>query len=290
MKIRLGIAPPPAADFTQTVDLAEELGIDSLWISERVYDASIDPFIGMGHALSRTRALKVGFGVAILPGRHPVLVAKQLASLALLHPRRVLPAFGVSPARPRERDAFPVDGPRGEVFDEGLSLLRQLLRQERVTFKGDHYRVTDATVGPLPAKPLDLWVGGSAPAALRRAGRLSDGWLGSLLTPAEAGAAREEIQRHAAEAGREIEPDHFGLSIAVALGDVSDDLLASIRRRRPDADPAALVPAGWAAARAQVERYVAAGLTKFVVRPAGREPGLREFLDGFNRELTPLQN
>ena len=71
------------------MDILEQAGIDSLWLPEMVYGPLVDPFIGMSFALARTERLKVGTGVAVLPGRHPVLVAKQLASLAGLAPRRV---------------------------------------------------------------------------------------------------------------------------------------------------------------------------------------------------------
>src|SRR5439155_11967364 len=107
------------------VDQLEASGVDSLWFSELVSTQAVDPFVGMAYALARTARLKVGTGVAILPGRHPVLVAKQLASLAALAPKRVLPVFGLEPARPAERVLFPVpEGRRGAVFDESLRLLR----------------------------------------------------------------------------------------------------------------------------------------------------------------------
>ncbi len=112
-------------------------------------------------------------------------------------------------------------------------------------------------------------MGGSAPGALRRAGRLADGWLASFLTPAEAGAGRLAIEAAAAEAGREIEPDHFGISLAVATGPALAALHAVARQRRPGTDPAELVAGGWADARSKIEDYVAAGLTKFVIRPGG---------------------
>jgi probable F420-dependent oxidoreductase len=257
----------------------------------------------MAHALARTSRLKVGTGVAILPGRHPVLVAKQLASLAALSPGRVLPAFGLQPARAEERALFPVpSGRRAAVFDESLELLRLLLREESVSFTGQYFTVEGASVGPLPAKPLDIWTGGSAPGALRRTGRLADGWLGSFLTPAEAGAARETIQAAAADAGREIEEDHFGISLAVVTGSGGADgaggdgpasLVRSVRARRPDVDPALLFASGWADARAKIEQYVEVGLSKFVVRPAGEtasQSGLDEFLERFATEMMPLQN
>ena len=132
-------------------------------------------------------------------------------------------------------------------------------------------------------------MGGSAPGALRRAGRLADGWLASFLTPAEAGAGRLAIEAAAAEAGREIEPDHFGISLAVATGPALAALHTVARQRRPGTDPAELVAGGWADARSKIEDYVAAGLTKFVIRPGGTFADPRQFADEFGREIMPLQ-
>jgi len=297
MKVRIGISLGPAGtpgQFADAVDLLEQAGVDSLWLSEITYSALVEPFTGMAFALARTRRLKAGTGVSVLPGRNPVLVAKQLASLAGLAPGRVLPVFGVLPAQPAERVLFDVpDGRRAAVFDESLRLIRLLLTAERVSFDGEFFTVSDATVGTLPAKPLDIWLGGSAPAGLRRVGRLADGWLGSLLTPAEAGAAVKIIQDAAAEARREVEDDHFGLSLPVTLAGnghgIPAPLLASINRRRPEADPATLVARGWDDARRMIGQYVEAGLSKFVVRPASPGP-FGPFLDGFVRELLPIQN
>jgi alkanesulfonate monooxygenase SsuD/methylene tetrahydromethanopterin reductase-like flavin-dependent oxidoreductase (luciferase family) len=117
VKVRIGVSLGAAgvpAQFSAAVDALEAAGVDSLWLPEMVYGSLVDPFIGMAHALARTSRLKVGTGVAVLPGRHPVLVAKQLATLAGLSPRRVLPVFGLKPARPAELAAFPVPpGRRG---------------------------------------------------------------------------------------------------------------------------------------------------------------------------------
>jgi probable F420-dependent oxidoreductase len=294
MKVRIGISLGPAgapAQFADAVDRLEQAGVDSLWLSELVYSPLVDPFTGMAFALSRTEHLKVGTGVSVLPGRHPVLVAKQLVSLAGLAPRRVLPVFGLRPAQDHERDLFPVpDGQRAAVFDESLTLLRRLLSEERVTFEGEFFTVKDASIRPLPAKPLDIWLGGSAPAGLRRVGRLADGWLGSFITPAEAAAAVTTIQDAADQAGRHVDDDHFGLSVPLALDGIPDPLAASIRRRRPEADPADLVAQGWDGARRLLGQYVEAGLSKFVVRPAGTKDPFGPFLDGFVRELLPMQN
>ena len=293
MRIRIGLslgAADAPDQFEASVALLETAGIDSLWLPETVFGPAVDPVTGMAFALARTTRLKVGSGISVLPGRHPVLVAKQLASLAGLAPGRVLPVFGLQPAAPGERPLFPVPaGQRGAVFDEALELLRLMLTTDLVSFHGSFFTVEDATVGPLPARPLDIWLAGSAPAALRRVGRLGDGWLGSLLTPVEAGAAVAAINDAADEAGRQVEQDHFGISLAIAFDGIPDALAASIRRRRPEADPAALVADGWAGARELIGSFAAAGLSKFVVRPAAATVPIEDFVAGFTQELAPLQ-
>jgi probable F420-dependent oxidoreductase len=293
MKVRIGISLGPAADpahLAASLGLLESAGVDSLWLSEVVYGPLVEPFTGMAYALARTSKLKVGTGVAVLPGRHPVLVAKQLASLAALAPGRVLPVFGLRPARRPETAAFVVPGGRAAVFDESMELLRLLLSQDNVSFAGKFFAVSSATVGPRPGRPLDIWLGGSAPGGLRRAGRLADGWLGSFLTPAEAGAAREQIQ--AAAAGREVDPEHFGISLAIGAGEIPAELAQAVDRRRPGVDPASLVPVSWPALRDLIGEYVAAGLSKFVVRPAALQPAERaiaDFIDQFAEQMMPLQ-
>jgi len=293
VKVRIGIALGPAGapgGYAAAVDALEQAGVDSLWLPEMVYGPLVEPFIGMAYALSRTARLKVGTGISVLPGRHPVLVAKQLASLAGLAPRRVLPVFGLRPARRSERDLFPVPpGRRAAVFDESLLLLRRLLREDSVSFDGEFFTVDGASIGPRPAKPLDIWLGGTAPGALRRVGRLADGWLASLITPAEAGAGRAAIEAAAAEAGREVEADHFGISLAVGTEGIPDQMMATVRERRPDADPADLVAASWPDAQRMIEAYVAQGLSKFVVRPAAPAASADRFLSQFVAEMLPLQ-
>jgi probable F420-dependent oxidoreductase len=293
VKIRFGVglgADIGPEALPELVDRLEELGIDSLWFSELVYSKAVDPFIGMAYALARTQRLKVGTSVVVLPGRHPVLVAKQLASLAALGPKRVLPVFGLRSAIPAERELFPVPaGQRAAVFDESLRLLRVSLDDDATSFTGDFFTVSSPAVAPPPARPLDIWLGGSAPAAFRRIGQLADGWLGSFLTPAEARCGRELIEQAAVDAGRAIEPDHFGINLAIAEGGLTAEIAAAVGHRRPDVDPTELVADGWPRLHELIDQYVAAGLTKFVVRPAaGGE--LAEFTKRFAAELLPREN
>ena len=296
MKIRFGVglgADTAPDQLAGIVDHLESSGVDSIWFSELVYSPAVDPMVGMAYALARTTRLKAGTSVAVLPGRHPVLVAKQLASLAAVAPKRVLPAFGLRSAIPAEREVFVVpDGERAAVFDESLRVLRSALVEDSAAYAGRYFTVSGATVAPRPVPPLDIWLGGSAPAAFRRIGALGDGWLGSFLTPVEARAGREAIERAAAESGRQIEPDHFGISLALvegADGELPPELVAAARRRRPELDPGELIAAGWDQLHRQLDAYIDAGLTKFVIRPAGGRP-LDGFIERFVTELVGRQN
>lgn len=293
MKIRFGVglgADTAPDRLAPIVDRLESSGVDSLWFSELVYSPAVDPVVGMAYALARTTRLKVGTSVAVLPGRHPVLVAKQLASLAAVAPKRVLPVFGLRSAIPAEREVFVVpDGERAAVFDESLRVLRSALAEDSASYTGRYFTVNGASVLPRPTPPLDIWLAGSAPGAFRRIGALGDGWLGSFLTPEEARAGREAIERAAAQAGRQIDPDHFGISLAVAEGDLPAEVAAAARKRRPDVDPADLIAAGWDRLHRQLDAYIDAGLTKFVIRPVGGGP-IDGFLDRFVTELIARQN
>ena len=185
MKIRFGVslgADIGPDELAGIADHLEAAGVDSLWFSELVYAKAVDPFVGMAFALARTKRLKVGTSVAVLPGRHPVLVAKQLASLAALAPKRVLPVFGLRSALPAERDLFVVpEGERAKVFDESLRLLRTALREDDVTFDGDYFTVRG--VRGTAQTRYRRWIFGSAAQRLRRSGVLEPtataGWAAS---------------------------------------------------------------------------------------------------------------
>ncbi|MCE7006439.1 TIGR03854 family LLM class F420-dependent oxidoreductase [Kibdelosporangium philippinense] len=289
MKVRIGVGLGPHSDFVEAIDHAEEIGIDSLWFSEVVFAEHVDPFIGMAYALSRTSKMKVGTGVAVLPGRNPLLVAKQLASLAALAPKRVLPVFGLQPARKPERQAFPAPtGKRGDLFDETMYVLRRLLTEDSVTFHGEFHSLEDARIRPQP-KRMDIWLAGTARPGLERTGRLADGWLGSFLTPAQCRLAKRTIENAALEAGREIEADHYGISLAVAPDGIPPSLIEAAPARQREVDPRELIPQSWEAAQELIEQYIEVGLTKFVVRQVDPASAMRPFLDDFAAKLMPLE-
>jgi probable F420-dependent oxidoreductase len=288
VKVRIGVSlgidgdTDPGA-LAETVTAMEELRFDSLWLAERITTPTPDPIAGLGYAAAVTRRLKLGTGVMILPGRNPAVVAKQLATLDRLSGGRLLVTFGLG-GEAAERAAFPVPPGRrrGDVFDENLDLVRAYLA-------GGGGPDGIAVAPPTVQRPLEFWVAGTAPAAQRRAGRRADGWLTSLLTPDEARQGREVVEAEAERAGRRVDPEHFGVSLAYTDGDIPPGLLASIATRRPGIDPAGLVPCGLPATVALLGAYIAAGFSKFVVRPVSPPAHWPDTLTAMAAALLPLQ-
>jgi probable F420-dependent oxidoreductase len=256
--------------FGIVVDALERLGFDSLWLSERVGGEAPDPLVGMAFAAGRTSRLKFGMSVMVLPGRNPIVLAKELATLDRLSDGRLLPAFGLGVADPHEQQAFGVErADRARQFDEALAVLRGAWAAGSLTHHGERFHYDDLRVLPKPLQAhLDVWLGGIAPSELRRVGRLADGWLPSFLTPDDAARGRDVIESVLAEHGRSIDRDHFGALISYASGPVPQSALDLLARRRPDvADPSVLIPRGWDSLMTTIDRFVAVGTTKFVIVP-----------------------
>lgn len=277
VKVRIGYGlatqgmPGDGERWARFVDDLERLRFDSVWYSERLLGSAPDPLVAMAFTAGRTRRLKFGMSVMVLPGRNPLLLAKELASLDLLSGGRLLPAFGLGAADPREHAGFGVTREdRAPMFDEALGLMRRLWSEDHVTHEGRFYRCDDVTLEPKPAQStLSCWLGGNAPSELRRVGRLSDGWLPSFVTPEEVVEKRKLVEDAADKAGRAIDPEHYGVLILYASGELPQTgFVARIRERRPDADLASIVPSGMGAVRDLVRRFVDVGFSKFVLVPA----------------------
>jgi probable F420-dependent oxidoreductase len=211
--------------------------------------------------------------VMVLPGRNPVVLAKELATLATMSGGRLLPAFGLGAVDPIEQQAFGVErGERAAIFDETLEVMRKCWTGRPFTHDGHRFTYDGVVVRPAP-KRMDVWLGGIARSELRRVGRLADGWLPSFVLPADAAAGRVEIERVCAEHDRSIDDDHYGVLIPYSFGPVPDVLQRVLAKRRPDLeDITELVPDSWEALEEMIGRFVDVGTTKFVVLPLD-EPG-----------------
>lgn len=296
MKVRIGfgLGTQGLGNDEHFVDLIadlERLGFDSLWLAERLTGGTLDPLVALAFAAGHTRKLKLGTGVLVLPGRNPVLLAKELASLDRLSGGRLLLGFGLGVADPAEHQAFGVArGERASWFDEALPLIRRLWTEEGVDHDGPRFSYRGLTVRPRPVQsPLEVWLGGLAPAELRRVGRLGEGWLPSSCTPTEARDGRAVIEEAAAAVGRAIDPEHFGASVVYARREIPASVVAALSTRRPGVDPAELIPIGLPAARETLERFVDVGVSKFVIRPADEPPSWTDELEDLAAHVLPLQ-
>lgn len=287
MKVRIGLGLGTRFDltapvFTSIIDRLEYHRADSIWLSERVNGPAPDPLMALAVAAGRTSHLKLGTSVLVLPGRNPLLLAKALATLAVLSEGRLLPAVGLGAVEPVEQQAFGVERTqRAPLFEEMISIMRQCWRGESVEHHGEHFDIHDVIVQPTPPR-LDVWLGGIAPAELRRVARHGDGWLPSFVTPNDVARGREVIERECATYDRSIDDDHYGVLIPYQIPGlpVPEKVLAGIARRRPDLDnPADLIPNAGNDLAGLIDEFIAVGATKFVVLPIVEPTGETQWID-----------
>ncbi|HYE91410.1 MAG TPA: LLM class flavin-dependent oxidoreductase [Terriglobales bacterium] len=290
MKIRIGIgsatmSPETFGDLVAGID---ELGFDSLWLSEVLTGPVLDPVVGLAWAAASNPRLKIGTTM-LLPGRNVLRLAKQLASLDVLCKGRLLVTLVPGLTHAPEREAIGVEPKqRGAFIDEALPILRRLWAGETVSHEGTVGTLREVKLSPLPVQqPLEVWLGGTAPAALERCGRLSDGWLPSLCTPEEAAAGRTIIDDVAAKHGRTISGEHFGMSIGYATKPIDAATAKRLSVRNPRA--VELTPVGLPAVREKLERFIDVGFSKFVLRPIVPPASWRAELDALAGAVGDLQ-
>jgi probable F420-dependent oxidoreductase len=276
----LGLAGFPfsgAAAYWRWVDLCEAGGADSLWQTDRLIgrEPILECMAVMAALAGRTRRMKFGMNVLSMALRDPVLVAKQCATIDVLSEGRLLPAFGVGSPLAPEWTALDLDTrTRGRRTDEGLEIVRRLWREDRVDFRGVHYRLSGVTISPKPVQAdLPMWIGGGSPAAIRRTARIGTGWLAGPETPAEAARVVAAVRAAAAEAGRTIDDDHYGAGLPCYFGSPTDPAVGramAAYTQRTGRDPEAYFAVGDAAAIVErIAAYVDGGISKLVLRPVG---------------------
>jgi probable F420-dependent oxidoreductase len=228
--IRVGLHVPhfgPIARpdvLARSIDLAEELGFDTVWVSDHVaipvgfetpypYTATgqiglpaetpfYDPFVALSFAAGRTERVRLGISALVLPYRHPLLAAKLIGSLDAISSGRARIVIGAGWLR-EEFDALGVDfKKRGRITDEYADALSALLDDGRASFAGEMVGFEEMGMEPAPVqRPFPLLVGGHSNVAMRRALRLGHGWQ---ATPEGPGEVDQMLSRLRAAAGGEI--------------------------------------------------------------------------------------
>jgi probable F420-dependent oxidoreductase len=231
--MRFGIALPNygalavPATLAQLGRAADDLGVDSIWVSDHLvapvgvesiypYDRRPDakagdmgviehfyePIVTLSFLAGQTTRVRLGVSAYVMPYRNPVLTAKHVASLDALSGGRVILGVGTGWLR-EEFDALSVPfAKRGRRTDEYLEICKSLWTRGEAHFSGQSYRLRPVRAGPLPVqKPHPpIWIAGNSRAAIERAARLGDGWHGIDLTPSELAPLvcllRERIQVH----------------------------------------------------------------------------------------------
>ncbi len=283
--------------FWRFVETCEKSAIDSVWFSERLSSPLPvpEPITAMAAIAARTSRLKFGPSVLITPFRSPVMAARELAMIDYLSSGRMLPAFGIGAEQEREFLAAGVPfKERGRRTDEAIVIMRRCWEEDEVTFAGEFWRLDRITVLPKPVqRPFPLWIGGNSEAAMRRAGRLGDGWIPSFITPSRLAEGVKKTQEFAAAAGREVPADHFGVLCYFCLDDdpgrARTTAAPFVPRNRVDdatlAECTAFGPPGLV--RERLEQYVAGGASKFILRPMCPSDQMLDQLARLGADVVP---
>ena len=212
MKVQIGYGGsgvqglPAATEMRATVSRVEEAGIDHVGIGDHIsfyVGFGYDGLLRAASILGASEQLRVVIGVYLLPLRHPLPVARQLADIAQLAPGRLTFGVGIGGEDPNEVANCGIDPrTRGRRMDESLSVLRRLLTGEVFDFDGDFYRLEQASIAPAPDEPIPILVGGRSDAGIRRAATLGDGWLGIWVSPRRYAEVVDTMNTISAAAGR----------------------------------------------------------------------------------------
>ncbi|MFT5393996.1 MAG: putative F420-dependent oxidoreductase [Gammaproteobacteria bacterium] len=297
MKTRFAITPPASVlnevNFPNYVVRVEQLGFDTLWLSDIPLGTLGDPIVALAFAAAKTSRLKLGANIVPL-GRNPLWIAKQLAQIDRLSHGRVLVSLVPGLGQPGERAALGyAKRDRGKAIEGMMDLLRRWWDGEAVTAEFEDLHFDDVQVSPRPLQqPLEIWLGGKSNIAIDRVARCADGWLTAAMTPDEAARACAEIAQRAQGYNRCVDAEHFGISMPYSVGPPCPESVAALQQRRKDADVSEILALGSDGLVERIQAYQAAGLSKFVVRPlnpSSNDGAWSDELDWLAETILPLQ-
>ena len=198
---------PTIDELSELVTLVDRCGYDSMWVGDHVAFtiAIFDPLMQLAQAAAISRRLIFGTDVYLLPLRHPTSVAKQVSTLDHLTEGRFVFGVGVGGEFPKEFEACGVPlNERGARLSESLTVMRKLWTGEPVSHAGKFFNFEGVKMQPPPRQPggPPIWCGGRSDPALRRTGRMTDGWMSYVVTPDMYRQGLEKIATAASEAGR----------------------------------------------------------------------------------------
>jgi len=180
-----------------------------------------EPLITYAYCASSTKTIRFMTGVIVLPMRHPVVLAKQVATLDQFTGGRVILGVGVGAYREEYEATQPQlkSVPRADLVEEGIRSLQLLFNERRATFHGRHYQFDDVEMYPKPLQPtLPIFSGGNAEGSIKRAAELCQGWLPAGMGPQRIGEARDRLLAYAGAAGRDGSAVEIAPQLVVCVG------------------------------------------------------------------------
>ena len=214
------------------VELTDAAGLDHLAVGDHVSffgGLGFDGLLSASAVLACSDRLATNTGVYLLPLRHPVLVASQLADLALVAPGRFTFGVGIGGEDPHEVEVCGVDPKtRGRRMDECIHIVRGLLSGAAVDHDSEFFDLADARIVPSPATPIPIVVGGRSDAAISRAGRLGDGWFGIWVSASRYAQVVAQVQEIAAASERADVPSQHALNVWCGVGSTTDEARAHV--------------------------------------------------------------
>lgn len=286
--LRVGAAPPPPAEPGPDAQAAvlqamADAGCDHLVVGDHVCffgGWGVDGLVEATALSMLHPTLPVHTSVYLLGLRHPVVVARQISTLAARAPGRLVLGVGVGGEDRDEVRACGVDpSTRGRRMDDCLAVLRPLLAGSTVDHTGEFFSLSSVSIRPAPLAPVPVVVGGRSTAAVQRAGRLGDGWLGIWVSPERFAAATAGAQDAADGAGRGDVDWRHGMTVWCGLADDRSSATDAVSQAMealyglPFERFARYVPAGTPADVAEALRpYVEAGCRTFNLLTQSPDP------------------
>ena len=281
-----------------TVEFAERVGYESIWFGDHVAFTSPiqDALTQIAHASAYTRKLTFGSAIYLLPLRHPGPVAKTVATLDHMCGGRLIMGLGIGGEFPNEfaLSGVPVTERAGRLA-EGIEVMRKLWTGEPVSHEGKYFNFPEVQMQPAPLQPggPPIWLGGRQKPALKRAGRLADGYISYVVSPEMYREALDTIAEGAEEAGRTIERFDAGHLLFARIDDTYEKALdtaaghLSVRYgmdfRRATERYCAVGTADDVAEK--LAAFHAAGMRYFVVDMIGSDEERLEQLERFMTEM-----
>jgi len=278
----------------------EELGFDSLWVSEHMlfYVPTFDAITVLAAFAARTQRILLGSAVLLLPLRHPTVVAKEVASLDIISDGRIILGVGVGGEFPGEFVACGVPvKERGRRTDEGIEVMRKLWSESGVNHEGRFFRLENANMQPKPVqKPSPpIWVAGRSEAAIKRTARLGDGYMPYLFSPERYRDSLQKVSAFAQQYGRDPSAIEAGLYQFICLADTYEEARQranrdlSIRYNQPFdriVDRYCVLGRPDQCAE-RLGQYVDAGVRHFILVPIPSPSGLAADLETYAGEVLP---